>query len=165
MIKLTGIIIMFFGIFYLGNSVKKQYKIKYLFAEGIINGLEFFKKELSFMTNLLCDAFINSAEYSGLAENVFKNTGKVLKENPSVDLGSFLYDEIIQTDKNIANLMKDLGNQLGTSDSENEINTVNNALSKLKILVKEYENDCKIKGELTGKISVIFGIGCCIILI
>lgn len=165
MIKLSGIIFVFFSIFYLGNSLKQQYKIKYQFADGIVSGLEFLTKELSFMTNILSDAFINSSEYSGIAESIFVNAGNVLKTNPSVDLGNYLYTEILPKDKTVADLMKSLGNQLGISDSENEIKTINNTLYKLKELVKEYEKDYKTKGELIGKISVIFGIGCGIILI
>ncbi|MBO5453776.1 MAG: stage III sporulation protein AB [Clostridia bacterium] len=157
-IKVIGISILIYVCIKLSRDKKKKLKNTCEYIEGIIYGLEHLKTEIMFFSALLGKALINSSEFAGNARNLFVSSGNLLIKNPSLKLGDIFFENSECTDYELLTILKDLGAQLGTSDTENEIAVIDSYIEKISSVFEKCKNDYENKGKLIEKVGIITGI-------
>jgi stage III sporulation protein AB len=156
--KIIGIAAVFFVFVMIACEMAGNYKNKYLYIYGIINGITYLKKEIEYFNYILEEAFINSADFSGTAKEFFLKVGESLKGNKCVNLGNLMADELLTSDDRFKKIILEFGNQIGKSNVENEIITIDNTLIRLNDLYEEYKEEYKKKGTFVYKITILCGI-------
>jgi len=157
-LKILGICIFMYICVKVSYDYKLQLKNRYEYVAGIINGLKFLKKEISLFSTFLGEALVLSSEYAGKADLLFKSAGEKIIKDPSYNLGDLFESETTNKDLKVCLIMKQLGSQLGTGDTENEELIIKSAVNKLEILYNEYLNNYETKGRLINKIGVVSAI-------
>ncbi len=156
-LKVFAALIFFYICVLFSHKEKDKLKYKYEYLMGIINALNYLKKEIMFFSTYLGDALINAAEYGGVADKLFENSGSSLINNSSTVLEDELLRYLEIDDLRIKLIIKELGTQLGTSDAENEEVLIENTVIKLTEILNEYKNDYYEKGKLISKTGILGG--------
>ena len=157
-LKVIASLIFFYICVYISKEEKYKLKYKFEYLTGIINALNYLKKEIVFFSSYLGDAFIHASQYAGIAENLFENSGIYLLNDSSPVLDEILVENLQIEDLRIKNILKELGSQIGASDTENEEILIENTILKLSEILEDYKKDYYEKGKLIGRIGIIAGI-------
>ncbi len=170
LIKAIGCIFVIVATSLMGLDIYKKIAAKKKFTEGVMGGLSYLKKEISFSLTFLGEGLLRSAEYAQEAGPLFSGTGQALKTEGgnTYDAWKKQLDELQKkgfVDERVYGILDQLGRQLGKNSLDNEINTLDGTLEKLEQCLEIQQQECEQKGKLYRKAGVLAGLVIVILLV
>jgi len=171
-LKITGSIIILLASSFLGYILSRDCSIRPQQLRELQGLLQMLENEISYMANLLTDAFYKMHETrKNEISLIFKQTADYLIENKGLNASEAwekaLKENIRKTalNKEDEKVLISFGKMLGKSDIEGQLKNIRLAMKQLEIQEKKAE-ELKAKNEVMYKrLGVLFGLALIIILV
>lgn len=171
MVKLLGGILIVVSTSIIGILKAKEYENRTLEIRDLICLLQMLETEICYMSNILCDALYNCGKTNMQRNvtNIFIEAAELLK---SLKMTSFdAWNNAINNNINKTSLneedteiLRNLGNSLGTSDNDGQIKNIRFVLKQLEVQLSKAEADRIKYQSMYRKLGILGGIALAVML-
>ena len=159
MIKLFGCVVVLVACAWMGQSLYAGMQKSLAFTDGMIGGLTYLLKDISFSRPFLAEGLQSASTFAGTAAEVFLCAGQALSDKGVVtcDAWKSAIDKATWCDDEVYIVLDELGRQLGRTDIQGEIGTITGCIEKLKLCRTKQQEALQTKGKLYKKGGVLLG--------
>jgi len=170
-VKLIGGLFIVAATSLIGILKANEYENRTSSLRELVCLLQMLETEICYKSNILCDALLNCAK-AKIESNVgifFKETAELLKIRKMTSTEAWdkalnenlKYTSLKEED---AEILKNLGNSLGTSDYDGQIKNIRFVLKQLEVQISKADIDCIKYQSMYKKLGVLGGIALVVML-
>ncbi len=159
--KIIGAVMVILSCGLLGIKFYKKCLEENIYIQGLIDGFEYIKNDMSFAPDVLSVICQKASIFSGKAELFFVNIGiEMANDGIAISDAFNKCEKYIKqySGKKTYTIVKETFLQLGTNNAENQIKMLDSTISKLKTLQKQQKNFCDNEGQICKKLGFIAGV-------
>lgn len=170
-VKYIFLFFLFLGVSFLGNLISRKYKNRVDELKDFKEALNILQSKMKFTYEPLGEIFNEIGEIfhkKSKISSIFKNASLNMENDnfknsweKSINSGK---EETSLKDEDI-NLIKGLGNTLGKTNIDGQLNEITLTMNFLDTQIEKAENDCRKNEKMYRSLGTIFGLAIVIILI
>ena len=154
----------------IGFILAKQYSNRVNELKNILHLIKILQNKIRFNHEPLKDAFndLSKVKTNKTISDIFLNFSQYIKNKKTEDAWNTAIDEkksYLSLKEEDINLIKKLGNMLGKTDIEGQMNEINNFNTLIEIQIEKAEEEIKKNVKMYKSLGTILGIGIAILLI
>lgn len=170
-LKMVGCVFVLLSSTFIGFSASGKCSRRPVQLRELQSALQMLENEISFMSNILADAFMMLSRRTGMETGIFfKTAAELMMGNDGINAcdswETSIRKNISKTALNFDDelVLNSFGKMLGSSDLEGQINNIRHTIAQLKLLESDAEEMKKKNAKMYRVLGTMGGLAVIIIL-